>query len=577
MTRIGFLALGVVWLLLGAASPATAADDVVVYTAKRIVTMAPSQPQATAVAVRDGLILSVGSEASLAPWLEGRPHRIDRSFEDAVLLPGLIDNHLHPLMAALLLPMVFITPEPWDLPTGHVAGVEGRAAYLARLRAAEAAAPPGAWLDTWGHHPLFHGAITRADLDAISTERPIVVWHRSFHESVLNTKALALAGLTEERVGAHPQVDFANGHFYENGNALPLRAMSARLFAPERLARGLALLRALVHEGGITTVADMATGLMTASIEGDTALLVGGLSGDDVPFRTWLVPAPAMLRRFEQGGVPAVRAAMEALPPTGSHRVRHLRGHVKLLADGAFFSQLMQMAPPGYIDGHHGEWLMPPAVLEEVAREFWRADYTIHVHANGDAGVGATLDVLARLQRETPRPDHRFTLHHFGFSTPEQVDRIAALGALVSANPNYVYVLADRYGTHGLGHDRASQMVRLGSLRRAGVPVSLHSDLTMAPARPLFLAWVAAWRESMNGVVHAPEERLSPRDAIAAVTIDAARPLGLEAEIGSIRAGKRADFTVVDRDPLSTLVAEWPAIRVLATVFEGRPAPVGGR
>ena len=561
---------------LAVASLGTASDasEIVVYTAKRIVTMEPSQPFASALAVRDGIILSVGSEESLAPWLEGNAHRVERRFEEAFLLPGLIDNHLHPLMAALLLPMEFITPEDWDLPSGRKAGVEGGDAYMARLRAAEAALPPGAWLDSWGHHPLFHGPITRADLDAVSSERPIVIWHRSFHETVLNTKALELAGITQDMVEGHPHVSWERGHFFETGNTLPLRAMGARLFAPERLGRGLGVLRELVHRGGITTMADMALGLMTGSIEGDTALMLGALSSRDVPFRTWLVAAPATLDDFESGGPAAARAAMEAVSPTGSARVRHLRGHVKLLADGAFFSQLMQMGPPGYIDGHHGEWLMAPSVLEATAREFWNAGYTIHVHANGDAGVGASLDVLAVLQSERPRSDHRFTLHHYGFSTSEQARRLAALGAAVSANPNYLYVLGDRYGQLGLGPDRASQMSRLGAVARAGASVSLHSDLTMAPARPLFLAWVAANRLSMGGVLHAPEERLTPEQALAAVTLEAAFPLGLEDEIGSIRAGKRADFTVVDRDPLAAPVAEWNQLEVLATVFEGRAYPV---
>ncbi len=562
-------------LLLALLAPATsAADDIVVYTARRIVTMEASQPDATAVAVRDGMILSVGSEASLEPWLAGQPHRFDRCFEQQVLLPGLIDNHLHPLLGALLLPMTFITPEDWTLPDGVHPGVDGAEAYRRRLRAAEAALPAGAWLDTWGHHPLFHGPITRSDLDEISRERPIVIWHRSFHETVLNSKALELAGLTKELIGDHPHVDLDNGHFFETGNTFPLRAMGARLLAPERLGRGLSILRELAHQGGITTMADMATGLMTGSLAGDTALIRQGLDGDDVPFRTWLVGAPATLQVFEKEGAAAARQALESTPDTGSNRVRPLRRHVKLLADGAFFSQLMQMGPPGYIDGHHGEWLMEPALLESTAREFWNAGYTIHVHANGDAGVAATLDVLATLQAERPRPDHRFTLHHYGFSTSEQAKRLAALGAAVSANPNYLYVLADRYSSHGIGPDRASQMSRLGALVRAGVPVSLHSDLTMAPASPLFLAWVATNRRSMGGTLHAPEERLSAEQALASITIDAAFPLGLENEIGSIRAGKRADFTVVDQDPLATPVSQWRRLRVLATVFDGRAYPV---
>merc|ERR1712034_6465 len=217
---------------------------------------------------------------------------------------------------------------------------------------------------------------------------------------------------------------------------------------------------------------------------------------------------------------------------------------------------------------------MEPAALEAAARVYWNAGYTIHVHANGDEGVDATLDVLQTLLDEKPRFDHRFTLHHYGYSTPEQARRLAALGAAVSANPNYLYVLADKYGEQGLGPDRASQMSRLGSVVRAGASVSLHSDLTMAPSQPLFLAWVAANRQSVSGKVHAPGEKLTALQAIEAVTREAAFAIQMDDEIGTLRAGKRADFTVVDRDPTAIPPSDLRDVVIEATIFEGRPYPI---
>ena len=556
-----------------ATDPAANASPITVFTARKIVTMEPSQPTATAVAVRDGRILSLGSLEDLAPWLEGQEYTVDRRFEGSVLLPGLIDNHLHPLLGALLLPMDFVTPDDWRLPDGNVEAVHGQKEYRARLRALEARTPPGQPLFTWGYHALFHGPISRADLDAISDERRIVVWHRSFHEIYMNTPALEAAGLTPEMVGDHPHVDLARGHFYETGGRFALSALGPELFAPARLQQGLEMLRELAHQGGITTMADMATGLMTGSVEGDRALMAGMLESEDTPFRTLLVPEAGGLSAT-LGGPEAALANIEALPDTGSGRLSHARRQVKLLADGAFFSQLMQMGPPGYIDGHHGEWLMEPAQLEAVARVFWNAGYTIHVHANGDEGVGATLDVLQALLEENPRFDHRFTLHHYGYSTPEQARRLAALGAAVSANPNYLYVLADKYSEQGLGPDRASQMSRLGSVVRAGASVSLHSDLTMAPSQPLFLAWIAANRQSASGRVHAPAERLTPLEAIRAVTSEAAYAIRMDDQIGTLRAGKLADFTVVDRDPTAIHASRLRDVQVLATIFEGRVYPI---
>ena len=108
--------------------------------------------------------------------------------------------------------------------------------------------------------------------------------------------------------------------------------------------------------------------------------------------------------------------------------VEFTNGQIKLFADGAFYSQLMQLTEPGYLDGHHGEWLMTPEALEEGARTYWGEGMQIHVHANGDLGVDVTLDVLEKMLGEAPRDDHRFTLHHFGDSRPDQATRLAELG-----------------------------------------------------------------------------------------------------------------------------------------------------
>ncbi len=235
----------------------------------------------------------------------------------------------------------------------------------------------------------------------------------------------------------------------------------------------------------------------------------------------------------------------------------------------------MQLQEPGFIDGHHGEWLMPPEQVEALARAFWNEGFRIHVHCTGDMGLELALDVLEKLQFERPRVNHRFTIEHFGVSTPEQVRRIADLGALVSANAYYVHELADAYYRHSFGHERASQIARLGTVAAHGIPFALHTDFTMAPALPLTSAWVAVNRLSESGAVMAPEERLTVEQAMRAITVDAAYVLGLEHEIGSIRAGKKADFTVLEADPFETPPEDLRDIPVWGTVFEGEPAPLG--
>jgi predicted amidohydrolase YtcJ len=104
--------------------------------------------------------------------------------------------------------------------------------------------------------------------------------------------------------------------------------------------------------------------------------------------------------------------------------------------------------------------------------------------------------------------------------------------------------------------------------------LALHSDFTMAPAQPLVNAWVAVNRLSDQGEVFGPEERLTVDEAMRAITIDAAYILGMENEIGSLRAGKKADFTIVDQDPYEVDPTALRDIAVLGTVFEGRWHPV---
>ena len=178
------------------------------------------------------------------------------------------------------------------------------------------------------------------------------------------------------------------------------------------------------------------------------------------------------------------------------------------------------------------------------------------------------------MQWERPRFDHRFTFEHFGISTAQQVDRMAANGAIASVNAYYVYELSRPFADSTLGYERASQMARLGSLERAGVRFAVHSDFTMAPAKPLNNAWVAANRIAESGEVMCEPERASLDAAIKAITTNAAFVLGLENEIGSLRWGKQADFTVLEADPYDVGIEGLRDIPIWGTVFEGQKSPI---
>lgn len=545
--------------------------ELTVFRAGRVRTMNPSSPLATAIAVLDGRIVEVGRVETMAPWLERYEHRFDDTFADAVVMPGFIDPHIHPTMAAMLLNCTLITALEWRLPGITSPAISGQNAYMARLAEIEAGLDdPAEPLITWGYHRQWHGQITREMLNGVAPDRPIILWHRSFHEIIANDAAIDWMGINRADLKRHPQIDHETGRFYEAGKALATNAIAPFLLAPDRISKGLETVREVIQAGGHTTIGDLAYPMLNDDLE--WPLLQRILGAEAVPFRMQLIPRGFSSWGVEQGDEVA---RCDAFKARNTEKLFFGNG-VKLFSDGGYFTELSQLGFPGYIDGHEGEWMLPPETLEDLARQFWNAGWRIHVHTTGDLGLDLVLDILERLQWERPRVAHRFTIEHFAISTPEQCRRIADLGAVVSANPYYLHELGEAYIRGTLGHERATSMSRLGTLRREGVTLALHSDFTMAPAQPLVNAWVSVNRVAESGAVFGPEERLTVDQAMRAITIDAAYVLGMENEIGSLRAGKKADFTVLDADPYDVDPMALRDIKVLGTVFEGRWCPAPG-
>ena len=564
------LILGLLALLATQATVAGTAE-VVVYTARKIITMEPALPEATAVAVADGRIVSVGTLESLKPWLAVSEVTIDRSLEDKVLLPGFIDPHVHPSLPAVLTQFPFLAPDDWVLPTGDFPGARTPKAYEAGLKALVAQHQNSdVPFITWGYHPLWHGEVYREQLNAWFPDTPVMLWHRSFHELIGNDTAFAMLGITQDDTRGSHENDWARGHFWENGLKAIVPKMGF-LFEPARFGQGMANFLEMVHLGGVTTVLDMGTGVFGNPAQ-EIALVRQVTEGSQAPLR--IIMTPIITDFLARGKTPEqAMAEIEQWRAGNSHRVM-VQNHFKLMLDGAIFSGLAQMGPPGYLDGHEGIWMAPLPVTTQWARAFWNAGYQLHAHTNGDKSAAAFIELLRSLQAEKPRSDHRFTLEHFAYSTQDQSRQLKALGAVVSANPYYHYLLSDMYSELWLGEDRGTQMVRLGSLERLDVPFALHSDSPMAPLSPLTLAWNATNRVTINGTTSAVEERISLNAALRAITTDAAWIVGWENEIGSIRAGKRADFTVLEADPYEVGVAGLKDIQIWGTVFEGKAHPL---
>ncbi|MGO8902527.1 MAG: amidohydrolase [Isosphaeraceae bacterium] len=400
----------------------------------------------------------------------------------------------------------------------------------------------------------------------------MVVWHRSGHEFVLNTPALAALGLTkaslEGQGQASSQCDWETGHFYEKGLELVTKPLLPRLATPQRLRAGLEMLVKYLHGCGVTTINEPGA-IMTTELLG---LYQSVLGAENTPFSSLFIPdGRSIFERYGEDDSISATEKVVALAPSG--KLAFLPNQVKLFADGAIVSQLMQMKG-GYTDGHKGEWIATPQEIRAATKLYWDAGYQLHIHVNGDLGLDVVLDALERCMRENPRSDHRSVLVHFASSTEEQIARIARLGAIVSANPYYPTAFADRYGKEGLGPDRADQMVRLGSLTRRGVPISLHCDLPIAPASPLFLAWCAVNRTTASGRIAGEDQRISVEQALRAITIDAAYSWRMEQEIGSIAPGKVANFAVLEDDPMTVNPRKLKDIVIWGTVFEGKVSPV---
>ncbi len=551
------------------------APQVTIYTAREIITMNPARPKAEAVAVVNGKILAVGTREELGKLIGDQPTRLDKTFNDKVIVPGFIAQHDHPVLAALTMASEVLSIEDWALPGGTKTAVKDKNDFMTRLAAAEKLMEdPDEPLITWGYHPSFYGPLTKADLDKISTTRPVLAWLRSCHEFVLNTKALNTYGIDEGFIktwGETPQKqsNLAEGRFWEQGMFAVAPKIATILATPEKLETGLEIMRDYMHSKGIT-FGNEPGGILVKQLQDAVNSM---MSGNDMPFRwSFIADGKTLCDKYKDDAQVLEEAGK--LETWYYGKTSLAKNQIKLFSDGAIYSQLMQVREP-YLDNHHGEWMTDKDVFERAFRIFWDAGYQLHIHVNGDAGLDRVLNTLEINLRRNPRYDHRTVIVHFAVSQKDQVDRLAKLGCIVSGNPYYTAALADNYSKNGLGPERADNMVRMGDVERAGVSFSYHSDMPMAPADPLYLMWCGVNRITTSGRVAGPDQIVSREGALKAVTIEAAYSLKMEDQIGSIESGKLANFTILSDNPATCDPLKIKDIIVWGTVVEGKKQPVG--
>ncbi len=539
-----------------------------------IYTMDTSQPTVEAVVISDEGRINYAGSLETANSIYPRARHFD--LEGRTLMPGFIEQHLHPFLGALTLSIPVIAPEAWVLPDKTWPAASNHKEYLAALRQAESVLEDEQEiLWTWGFNQYFHGDINRQVLDDISATRPIAVWHRSAHEFYLNSAFIERFDIKQadiDKLGpmVAAQSKLEKGHFYEAGALVYLLPIIfPELGNQTRFRTGLLQMVEILHSNGVTAYNEPGAFIPPHMVDSFAEIL----SAPSTPLYSFFIPeskTPYLLHG-EEGVLDAVEQATQLFGD--NTKVRFFDKQVKILFDGAIISQLMQMKG-GYLDGHEGEWIQPPQEVATLFKIFWDAGYQIHVHVNGDEGLERLINILAENQRNNPRSDHRTTIVHFANSTTEQVQQLSELGAIISANPYYVTGFGEKFGEVGLGKQRAHAMVRLRDAERRGISVSLHSDMPMAPANPLFLAWSAATRTGASGEPLRPDLALSRQAALRAITIDAAYSWGMERKLGSIEAGKVANFTLLAEDPYQVPLDTLKDIDVIATVFEGRYYPV---
>jgi predicted amidohydrolase YtcJ len=540
-------------------------QDTVVFSARKIITMNPSRPSATHVAVREGRVVAVGGLEELSAG--SAKTSVDDRFRDKVLLPGFVEGHSH-IMEGMVWSLPYVGAGDRRSPEGRlVAGVRDIDSIVTRLQQVEAqmadAATP---LFAWGFDPLHIGGrmLTRQDLDRVSTTRPIMVVHASFHISNVNTLVLERSELlhaTDISGVVAGNDGLASGELQGIAARFKMfRALGGNPLASNLKPADVARYAASACVQGVTTITDLHNDLAENTIE----LYRTATLSDHFGVR--LVPALASATHSPEQAI----AKIEALRQNNNDKLHY--GIVKLVVDGSIQGFTARLRWPGYHNGApNGLWYIAPEDLPRIVDAYHRAGIQLHLHTNGDEATELALDAIEAAQTAMPRPDHRHTLQHCQMADAALFRRMKALGVCANLFANHLYYWGDSHYELTMGPERANRLDATGTAQRIGVPYAIHSDAPVTPLGPLFTAWCAVNRTSSGGRQLGREtEALSVEQALAAVTIGAAYTLKLDHAVGSIETGKFADFAVLGDDPLTVAPDKLKDISVWGTVIGGR-------
>ncbi len=537
---------------------------ITIYSARKIITMNPSNPEATHVAVRDGKILGAGSLEELVGWGE---HELNETFADKIIMPGLVEGHSH-AMEGTLWKYTYVGYFDRMDPHGKVwEGAKNIDAVLSRLKQSDAALDdPDAPLPGWSLDPIYfdNQRVNRHDLDKVSTTRPVGLLHASGHIMNVNSKALELAGLLKSGIN-NPGVPLGDDGLPTGELKGPDVMTPVGLhvgFDRDMLAcdeAGLIDFAKLCVRCGVTTATDLAARLPEEAV----AMMSEVTARQNFPAR--IVPL-----RFHHGVTPQeLIDHVLKLKKQSSDRLR--LGMIKVVVDGSIQGFSARLRWPGYYNGApNGLWYISPEQLRDIINMSLENDIHIHTHTNGDEATELVLDCVEEGLRKHPSRDHRFTLQHCQMADSAQFRRMAKLGLCVNLFANHHFYWGDEHYNLTIGPERALRMNACATALENGVPMAIHSDAPITPLGPLFTAWCAVNRLTASGRTQGEEEKIDVDEALYAITLGAAYTLKLDGEVGSIETGKRADFAILEDDPEEIGGDKLKDVRVWGTVQDGR-------
>ncbi|MGE0216525.1 amidohydrolase [Mycolicibacterium sp.] len=534
-----------------------------ILTAATVITMDEDTPRAQAVAVSGDTIVAVGSVEQCRDALPGADV-VDTGA--AVLAPGFVEPHSHPLISGVATQAPARSIAPWDCPTW--------ADVLDVFTETLAGSDPGTPLLFAGFDALLHGHPKphAAELDAIFGDRVALVTDNSGHGVYFNSALIRSYGWD-----VNPPADPVASHYGRNpdgslngqGFELPVLTevtgpIMAKLGNP--LLAG-ALYYAQMARGGYTSTSDMTYDPKFAA--GYEALA----AAPSCPLRIsmWEVSTSDTYTEpttFTAGEHWLTKAGVK-LWTDGSPWVGNIAISFPYLDTEATRTAGIDPATAGGVESMNYSREQLDAILDRAAPAGWQMAF----HANGDLALDLALDAYeAALTRHgLLGTGHRWRLEHCGAGTREHFDRAARLGVHVSLSPFQYYYWGDLLDGAIFDHEHGSRWAAFADAVASGACVSLHNDGSVSPPTPVINIATTVTRRTRAGGVHRPEQAITLDQAWRAQTIDAARTLRRDHLVGSITPGKLADFVELTADPWTVDPAELiDRVEVTGTWLGGR-------